>query len=121
MSNTTYSDNKFNYAQTNYSFENMKKDLENSQNYNSFYVRQLISIRDNGLPTIPPDLKNITMSPTKNTGINVLNNSTSNSTTIDIVNDDNYELIMNQNTMYITGTIACASLIIGAIFLARNE
>jgi hypothetical protein len=111
---STYDDNKFQYAKNNYSFENMQNDLETIQQKNAFYVRQLIDIRDNGLPTIPPSLKD------KKVRSNSKIDKSSESTTVDIVNNDNYELILNQNTMYITGTLACASLIIGSILLYRK-
>ena len=79
-------------------------------------------IQTNGLPTVPANLKTaIANNPNEEKYLkSILDKSSQNSTTREIANDDNYELIMYQNTMYITGTIACASLIIGAIILSRN-
>jgi len=117
----TYDNAKFNYAKNNYSFDNMQTDLENSQKMNSFYVRQIVEIRDNGVPVIPEKLVSSANNPTSDDVlIRKFDESKSESSTIDVLNSDNYELIMNQNTMYITGTLACASLIIGAILLSRK-
>lgn len=117
----TYDNAKFNYAKNNYSFDKMQTDLENSQKMNSFYVRQLVEIRDNGVPVIPQKLvNNANKSMSNNVLFHKLDESKRESTTIDVLNNDNYELIMNQNTMYITGTLACASLIIGAILLSQK-
>lgn len=112
-----YDDNKFQYAKK-YSFDNMQNDLETIQTQNTFYVRQLIDIRDNGLPIIDPSLKK--NDKVKSNYVNSLIGDSKESTTVDVVNNDNYELILNQNTMYITGTLACASLIIGSILLYRK-
>jgi hypothetical protein len=40
--------------------------------------------------------------------------------TIDIANDDTYQLIIQQNTMYIFGSLACASLLIASIFIGKQ-
>ena len=40
--------------------------------------------------------------------------------TIDVANEDTYELIIQQNTMYILGSLACASLLIASIFIGKR-
>jgi hypothetical protein len=42
-------------------------------------------------------------------------------TTVDVSNDDTYDLIIQQNTMYILGSFACASLLIASIFIGKQE
>jgi len=42
-------------------------------------------------------------------------------TTLDIANDDTYDLIIQQNTMYIFGSLACASLLIASIFIGKSN
>ena len=41
-------------------------------------------------------------------------------TTVDVANDDIQQLLFQQNTMYITGTLSCATLLIYAIYFARE-
>jgi len=43
-----------------------------------------------------------------------------NKTTLDKANDDIYELIIQQNTMYIFGSLACASLLIASIIIGKR-
>jgi hypothetical protein len=42
-------------------------------------------------------------------------------TALDIANDDTYDLIIQQNTMYIFGSLACASLLIASIFIGKSN
>jgi hypothetical protein len=42
-------------------------------------------------------------------------------TTLDIANNDTYDLIIQQNTMYIFGSLACASLLIASIFISKSN
>ena len=117
-----YTDSDFSYATSNYSIDNMINDINNLETENEYMVRQLLYIRDNGLPTVPSQLRvsNSDLNTEEDDDlIGILDKSKSNTKTIDIVNEDTYSLIINENTMYITGTLACASLIIGAILLAR--
>ena len=41
-------------------------------------------------------------------------------TTLDISNEDTYDLIIQQNTMYIMSSLACASLLIASIFIGKR-
>jgi hypothetical protein len=41
-------------------------------------------------------------------------------TSLDVSNDDTYNLIIQQNTMYIFGSLACASLLIASIFIGKQ-
>lgn len=108
------------------SFKILYSDLDKNQQTISYYISVMEDIKKNGLPTIPPELRSITSTVTPNpmkedTYLkSILDNSSANSTTKDVVSNDNYELIMYENAMYIAGTIACSSLIIGAIILSRN-
>ena len=42
-------------------------------------------------------------------------------TTTDVANDDTNQLLFQQNTMYIMGTITCATLILSSLFFARDR
>ena len=120
-----YTDADFSYVTSDYPIELMMDDINRLETENEYIVRQLLYIRDNGLPSVPSqlnpsnnDLNNLNQQEDDNLS-KILDKSTSDIKTVDVVNEDTYTLIMNENTMYITGTLACASLIIGAILLAR--
>jgi hypothetical protein len=105
-------------------FDDMIKTLTYNQSINSYYIRVFQEIQKDGIPTLSPYLKdnkdNINSQEDKYLKEMMDKNKIS-TTTKDVVSEDNYELILYQNTMYIAGTIACASLIIGAVILSRNE
>jgi len=76
------------------------------------------------LPTLPDDIPNAMPSKMPNYNfMRVINKSEEddNITTIDVSNDDTYNLIIQQNTMYIVGSLACASLLIASIFISKQE
>jgi hypothetical protein len=43
-----------------------------------------------------------------------------NKTTLDVANDDTYDLIIQQITMYIFGSLECSSLLIASIFIGKR-
>jgi hypothetical protein len=108
---------------TNIGFNEMINTLKENQVNNSYYIRVFQQIQKDGIPTFSPSLMTnkdkINEEETKYVN-DMLNKNQTSSTTKDVVSEDNYELILYQNTMYIAGTIACASLIIGAVILSRN-
>lgn len=107
----------------NIGFNEMINTLKDNQVKNSYYIRVFQQIQNDGMPTFSPSLtKNKEKINAEETNYlnNMFNKNQTSSTTKDVVSEDNYELILYQNTMYIAGTIACASLIIGAVILSRN-
>ena len=107
----------------NIGFNEMITTLKDNQAKNSYYIRVFQQIQKDGIPTFSPSLtKNKDkINAEEDKYLNELFNKNQTSSTIkDVVSEDNYELILYQNTMYIAGTIACASLIIGAVILSRN-
>lgn len=107
----------------NIGFNEMINRLKDNQTTNSYYIRVFQQIQKDGIPTFSPDLtKNKDkINAEEDKYLNELfNKNKSISTTKEVAGEDNYELILYQNTMYIAGTIACASLIIGAVILSRN-
>ncbi len=41
--------------------------------------------------------------------------------TLDVIEDDINELLLQENTMYISGTIACATLLVAALFVSSSS
>lgn len=41
--------------------------------------------------------------------------------TLDAINEDIDELLIQQNTMYVSGTIACATLLVAALFVSSSS
>jgi len=96
--------------------------VNNITNSNSLYARELDNIIKNGtivLPDLPSDFDKYT----NYNFMNAINKSAEHDskTTLDISNDDNYNLIIQQNTMYILGSIACASLLIASLIIGKKE
>ena len=107
----------------NIGFDEMITTLKDNQSKNSYYIRVFQQIQKDGIPTFPPKLmqNKDKINAEEDKYLNeMFNKSQTSSSTKDVVGEDNYELILYQNTMYIAGTIACASLIIGAVILSRN-
>ena len=44
-----------------------------------------------------------------------------NEDTLDVIEDDINEMLIQENTMYISGTIACATLLVAAIFVSSSK
>ena len=41
--------------------------------------------------------------------------------TLDVIEDDINEILLQENTMYISGTIACATLLVAALFVSSSS
>ena len=100
--------------------------VNNITNLNSLYARELDNIIKNNttdLPDLPEFDKSPSESPENYNFMNAINKSAEHDskTTLDISNDDNYNLIIQQNTMYILGSIACASLLIASLIIGKKE
>jgi hypothetical protein len=94
-------------------------DLQTNSDRINSYVTELNTIIANG--TIPNAPDNIyTPLPNKPIAYTSINQKRLETTT-DVANDDTNQLLFHQNTMYIMGTITCATLIISAIFFARDR
>ena len=91
-------------------------------NLNSLYARELDNIIKNGITELPKLPSEFTEYKNYNF-MNAINKSTEDDskTTLDISNDDSYNLIIQQNTMYILGSIACASLLIASLIIGKNN
>lgn len=44
-----------------------------------------------------------------------------NEDTLDVIEDDINEMLIQENTMYISGTIACATLLVAALFVSSSK
>jgi hypothetical protein len=104
-------------ALQNKTFTQMMQDLQTQNTNISSYVSEITSIIQNGkipdAPSIPYTSKPIGPIPfLKEKGLE---------TTADVASDDTQQLLFQQNGMYIMGTITCATLIISAIFFARDR
>ena len=99
--------------------------LNNITNLNSLYAKELDNIINNGTTNLPDQFAStLPPPPPENYNfMNAINKSAEHDskTTLDISNDDNYNLIIQQNTMYILGSIACASLLIASLIVGKKE
>jgi hypothetical protein len=102
--------------------QNHSELLQNLLSYstvNQEYITEINGIIQSGIPNTP-DPNTYYKYDTEKL-INSVIEDTTLRNTLDVANDDMQNLLLHQNTMYITGTIACATLIISAIFFARNK
>jgi len=97
-------------------FAEMMQDLENRSKTTTSYITEIDSVIKSGnIPNIPDTF--YTPKPVgpihflKHRGLE---------TTTDVANDDIQQILFQQNTMYIMGTITCATLILSAIYFARE-
>jgi len=132
--------NYSNIGQINYN--NMNKNINDIQDINSLYLNEINNILNNTIPnfsnilsTIPSVAPNApslapnapSLTPNSKTKhkydfMKAVDKSSEDDdmNTIDISNEDTYNLIIQQNTMYILGSLACASLLIASIFIGRR-
>jgi hypothetical protein len=106
------------------SYSDMNSDMNKFQIINTNYATQLDNIINNqplNLPIVP------TINPSENYSQNYdflaavdTSLKDDSKTTLDVSNDDTYDLIIQQNTMYILGSLACASLLIASIFIGKR-
>lgn len=116
------------YKNTNMSYSQMTYILNNLFQSNTLYAKETDNVINQtnlpvmpqiptGIPTAFPNSKQIY------NFMQAINKSAKDDsiTTIDVSNDDTYDLIIQQNTMYILGSFACASLLIASIFIGKQE
>ena len=100
-------------------YDELLHDLQSYSNTNQEYVSEITGIIHTGIPNTP-DPNTYYKYGTEKLIHSVIEDTTLRNT-LDVANDDIQQILLHQNTMYITGTIACATLIISAIFFARNK
>jgi hypothetical protein len=125
----------------NIDYNNMNKHINNIQDMNSLYLNEINNILNNTIPnfaniipnkpSVRPNAQSIgqnvpSVTPNKiNHKYDFMKAVDKSSeyddlNTLDISNEDTYNLIIQQNTMYILGSLACASLLIASIFIGRR-
>ena len=114
------------YKNTNIDYNQMTSTLNQMFQLNNLYAKETDNIIKGNIPVIPEIPTGIpTGKPTdqKYNFMQAINKSAKDDsiTTIDVSNDDTYDLIIQQNTMYILGSFACASLLIASIFIGKQE
>jgi hypothetical protein len=112
-------------------YDNMNKLINHIQDTNSLYLNEINNILNNTIPNFSNIVPNapITEPSSRPNKINqkydfmkAVDKSSEDdyNNTVDISNEDTYNLIIQQNTMYILGSLACASLLIASIFIGRR-
>jgi len=85
--------------------------------YDYYKLQKIQTERQNNNDKINPNVKNgITYKIDVTGNIVPINDNP----TMDVIQDDLNQIILQQNTLYITGTLACATLIIAAIVIGRK-
>ena len=101
-------------------FSELLQDLQTKSGKISSYISELNSIiRSGQVPTVPATTPNYSILQDLEKPISFLTNPLK--TTADVANDDINQLLFQQNTMYIMGTITCATLIVSALYFAKEK
>lgn len=112
---------------TNLDYNQMISNLNRMFQFNNLYAKETDNVIKNRIPSIPPVPSGVpTAFPNNQQNYNfmqAINKSAKDDsiTTVDVSNEDTYDLIIQQNTMYILGSFACASLLIASIFIGKQE
>jgi len=119
---------KYQNLNLNLNYKDCVSQINNSVNNSGLYASELDDIisGNSSMNSINlPDIQIPTGTPNSGETYDFLaainpNIKDDNKTTLDKANDDIYELIIQQNTMYIFGSLACASLLIVSIVIGKR-
>jgi len=97
--------------------------IKELQSKNSLYLKETNNILNKNIPNFEKISVPISDTNAKDYDFKKAVNKASqddNTKTLDKANEDTYDLIIQQNTMYILGSLACTSLLIASIFIGRR-